>query len=556
MENIVSKTIKFIAVYARVSTSNQEDQKTIEAQLSEVREFAQKHDYIIVKEYIDEGWSGDILARPSLDQLRYDAKNREFDAVLIYDPDRLGRELFLQQIVINELKKIGIEILFVTMPPIKNASDKLLFGVRGLFAEYEKAKIAERFRIGKVNRVKNNQVLTTEAPYGYTYILNKGKKGSADYVVGHYEINKRESKIVEDIFSWVADDGLTLRAVVRKLQKLGIKPKRSKRGVWNTSTLTTLLRNETYIGVAHWGTSYATVPLNPTKNNKYKKVEKSSRRMKSKDQWFNITSVPVIIKKDVFERARLRLKKNFEMMGRNNKKNRYLLVSKIWCPCGRRRTGEGPQHGKYLYYRCTDRVYSFPLPRSCMEHGINARIADEAVWQRMKTIMSSPELLSEQIERWREGRNDNKDSSFTIDIKSTQNEIEKIKKQECRLADLYAKEKIILEQFEEFIAPGREKIKEFENQINLANLEKNPKNDIMLPSKDEIEAFAKEAVQLLENPSFKMKQAIIRSAVSQATARRTSLQAYGFFNLTEIYAKLFSEDRHCWLAKRGEIHAF
>ena len=203
MENIIKKIIKFIVVYARVSTSNQEDQKTIDAQLSEVREFAKKNGYIIIKEYTDEGWSGDIIARPSLDQLRHDARNRAWDAVLVYDPDRLGRQLVYQQLVIDELKKIGIETLFVTMPPVNNASDKLLFGVRGLFAEYEKAKITERFRIGKVNRVKNKQVLTTEAPYGYTYILNKGKRGSDDYVSGHYEINEREAEIIKNIFHWL-----------------------------------------------------------------------------------------------------------------------------------------------------------------------------------------------------------------------------------------------------------------------------------------------------------------------------------------------------------------
>lgn len=544
MEDKISKTIKFIAVYARVSTSNQEDQKTVEAQLSEVRAFA-KDKYTIVKEYVDEGWSGDILARPQLDQLRFDAKNKAFDAVLIYDPDRLSRELFKQEIVIRELDKWGVEILFVTMPPVTNASDKLMFGVRGLFAAYEKTKIAERFRIGKVNRVKNNQVLTTEGPYGYSYILNKGKRGSLEYEVGHLEINERESKIVKDIFSWVANNKLTLRAVVRKLQERGITPRKSKRGVWSTSTLTSLLRNETYIGVAHWGTSYATVPLKPTKKDLYRKVEKSSRRMKPRDQWFNITSVPVIIDKDVFEKARLQLQKNFETLGRN-KKNDYLLAGKIWCPCGRRRAGEGPQHGKHLYYRCTDRVYSFPLPRTCLEHGINARIADEVLWQRLKMIMSSPKLLLDQIERWNEKRKDNKSSNTTIDILSTQNEIGKLKKQEFRIADLYSKEKINLEQFEEYTAPLREKVGEFENQINKANLEKTSKNEIIFPSRNEIEVFAQKAVQYLENVSFKVKKEIIRIVLNQVTASRTSLQTYGFFNLNEIYVLFLSSHRNCW----------
>ena len=74
----VKKTIKLIAIYARVSTAKQEEEGTIETQLSAVREFAKKNSYTIVQEYIDEGWSGDVLARPELDQLRQDVKNKIF----------------------------------------------------------------------------------------------------------------------------------------------------------------------------------------------------------------------------------------------------------------------------------------------------------------------------------------------------------------------------------------------------------------------------------------------------------------------------------------------
>lgn len=555
MENTPQKEIKFVAVYARVSTSNQEDQKTIDAQLSEVREFA-KNKYIIVKEYIDEGWSGDILARPDLDQLRHDARNREWDAVLIYDPDRLGRQLFYQQIVIEELKQLDIEILFVTMPPVKNASDELMFGVRGLFAAYEKAKITERFRIGKVNRVKNNQVLVSEAPYGYNYIPNKGKRGSEDYVAGHYEKNEGEAKIVENIFKWVADDKLTIRAVVKKLQKLKISPRKSKKGTWNTSTLSILLRKEVYIGAAYWGASYATVPLNPFKKDIYRKVKKSSRRIRPKDQWYKITSVPAIIDKDLFERAGLQLKKNFQLLGRN-KKNNYLLAGVIFCICGQRRAGEGPQHGKHLYYRCDDRVNCFPLPRTCTEGGINARIADEAVWQRIKMIMSSPELMKKQIERWLEKQKiNNKNLDSTVDTKETQKEMNKLQAQEDRFAKAYSKEIISLEKFEEYTTPLREKIHGFKKQIIKACLEKTPKNEILLPNQSEIESFAKEAMQKLKDLSFEVKRAIVRQLVSKVIASRKALQVYGTINLNEIFYVFFcSEYRNRRVAECGEVHA-
>src|SRR3989344_9498929 len=167
---------KLIAIYARVSTARQEEEGTIETQLSAVREFAKKNGYTIAKEYIDNGWSGDILARPQLDQLRQDAKNKIWEAVLVYDPDRLARRYSYQELVTDELREAGAEVLFVTTPSPKNGEEKILHGVKGLFAEYERVKIAERFRLGKLRKVNEGHIIVREAPYGPTYILKKAAK--------------------------------------------------------------------------------------------------------------------------------------------------------------------------------------------------------------------------------------------------------------------------------------------------------------------------------------------------------------------------------------------
>src|SRR3989338_535017 len=238
MNPIFPQIKKLIATYYRVSTSNQEENQTIQTQISAVKEFAVKNGYSIVKEYKDDGWSGDTLIRPELDQLRIDARQKMWEAVLVYDPDRLARRYSYQELVMDELKEAGIEVIFVTTPAPKNSEDKILHGVKGLFAEYERAKISERFRLGKLRKAKEGHILTSESKYGYTYIPKKDK------VHGYYEVNEEEARVVRMIFKWVADDGLTLRAIVRRLQEMKIKPRKSKRGVWSTSTLTTMLRHK------------------------------------------------------------------------------------------------------------------------------------------------------------------------------------------------------------------------------------------------------------------------------------------------------------------------
>jgi len=173
---------RLIAVYARVSTARQEEEETIKTQLVAIREFAARNGYSIVREYIDEGWSGSILARPGLDQLRADASKNLWNAVLIYDPDRLARRYFFQELVMDELREKGLEALFVTVPPSKNEEDQLLYGVRGVFAEYERMKITERFRLGRVRKAKEGHIVTSRAAYGYKLITRRGRLGDPDFV--------------------------------------------------------------------------------------------------------------------------------------------------------------------------------------------------------------------------------------------------------------------------------------------------------------------------------------------------------------------------------------
>lgn len=554
MDNIISKEIKLIAVYGRVSTSAQEIQETIEAQLLEVHKFADERGYTIVKEYLDNGWSGDTIIRPALDELRLDAKKHIWEAVLIYDPDRLGRRYFYQELVMDELKQLGIETLFVTVPPVKDLNDRMMGGMRGIFAEYERAKISERFRIGKVNRINMGNVLVSEAPYGYTYKPNTGKRGTPEYKVGHLEINENEAKNVKDIFRWVADEGLTLRAVVRRLQELGIGPRKSKRGVWNTSTLSTLLRNKTYIGIAHWGASHAVVPENPTKKDqKYKKNKKTSRRMNPEDKWLFI-KVPRIIEDDIFYRAGQKLRENFAIMGRN-KKNEYLLAGKIWCICGKRRAGEGPQCGKHLYYRCTDRVYSFPLPRSCYEGGINAKIVDKAIWGRLKQIMSTPEIMRTYAEKWINNHKIDDVNRSMIDNEDAKKELLKLKNQEDRYTRAYSEGIISIEKLKEFLAPLKDKISLLEKNLTQACIEQKPKLDITLPNEEEISLFAKEAINCLDNLNFTSRKGIIRKAITTIYSNQKDLQVHGCINLNEIYVKFITNDRNRRFAECGEVNA-
>ncbi len=536
MNQTSNKIIKLIAVYARVSTAKQEEEGTIETQLSAVRDFIERNNYTVVQEYIDNGWSGDILARPQLDQLRQDAKQKRWEAVLIYDPDRLARRYSYQELIMDELREVGVEVIFVTVPSPKNNEDRIVHGMKGLFAEYERVKISERFRLGKMRKVREGNILVSEAPYGYIYIPKKDK------VHGYYKINKEEAKVVKMIFNFVANEGLTIRGVVKKLQELKIGPRKSKRGVWNTSTLSHLLRNKTYIGEAYYGKSCAVVPERPFNVEKYRKIKKTSRKIRPEEEWVKVPVLP-IIDRSLFMSAQELLRANFELSKRN-RKNEYLLAGKMWCSCGNRRTGEGSQHGKHLYYRCTDRVHNFPLPPTCTESGINTKIADKLIWQKIVELMSSPKLMSMQIKRWLNEKQ-KEVSTSVVNVEVIKKEISKLKEEEERYTKAYGVGLISIEKLRGYTISLRDKICLFENQIRQTQEEKRI-NEATLPQKDEIEIFAKRAMETLHDLNFEAKNAIVRSVIDKVVGTQKELQVYGFIPV-EINnnGSFCSIHRHC-----------
>ena len=527
--------MKLVATYARVSTARQEEEQTVKTQLSAVNDLVQKSGFKVVENYIDEGWSGDVLARPALDKLRQDAKAKMWDTVVVYYPDRIARRYSYQELVMDELREAGIEVVFVTISAPKNSEDKILYGVRGLFSEYERAKIGERFRLGKLRKIKEGHILVSEPLYGYRYVLKQEK------VHGYYEINEEEARVVRMLFDWIDQDGLTLRGIVRKLQALGIKPRKSKRGVWATSTLSTLLKNKAYIGEAHWGSSYAVVPEKPTSKEKYRKIRKSSRRMKPEAEWFTV-SVPAIIDRDVFGRVRDKIKANF-LLSQRNTKNEYLLTGRIYCVCGRKRAGEGPQHGKHLYYRCLDRVLNFPLPRTCTEAAVNARIADRLVWNGIASLMTSPELMQNQVQCWMNSRHD-QTNPCGVDTAFLKKEITKLKDQVDRYNRAYGSGVFTMEQLKEYTVPVREQVALYESQILKIQQEERKLQSTPLPDEKEVAVFAKESSKALHDLNFTAKKAIISNVVDRVVGTREKLQIYGFIPVTkESNVNVFTSDR-------------
>jgi DNA invertase Pin-like site-specific DNA recombinase len=146
-----------VALYARVSTLNNQDP---EMQLAELREYAGRRGWEIVEEFTDQGVSGCQESRPALNRLMSDACRRRFDAVLVWKIDRFGRSLKHLVNALAELAALGVA--FVSLRDnldLSTPSGRLMFQIIGAMAEFERALIQERVRAGLRNALAKGKRL-------------------------------------------------------------------------------------------------------------------------------------------------------------------------------------------------------------------------------------------------------------------------------------------------------------------------------------------------------------------------------------------------------------
>jgi len=318
------------AAYARVSTGRQENEETIESQLDEIRRTALEDGNILKEEdiFYDEGYTGELLPRPALDNLRDIAKSGRFQIFYVYDRGRIARLFYMQEIVIEEFAEIGIRFKSLHDINATTAEEKVLQSMQGVFAEYERVKIAERMRRGKLYKTRSGILINGRAPYGYNYV----KK--TDSAPTHFEINEDEAKIVRMVFEWVGNEGISVYEVIRRLYDMGIPPKNKKGDQWVRSSIVRMLQCEAYAkGVVHYFKSEAIVAKNPIKNTKYKRVKRTSRKTRPRDEWVGYDKVPTIISIDLHERVQAALQR-YKKYAPRNKKYPYLLAGMIFCECG------------------------------------------------------------------------------------------------------------------------------------------------------------------------------------------------------------------------------
>lgn len=412
-----------VALYARVSSEAQAARGTIGSQLEVLR--SRTADDEVVATYADEGYSGARLDRPGLDAMRDAAEAGAFEVVWCLSPDRLARSFPYQVLILDEMARLGVKVVFTDSPPIdSDPQARLLVQMQGVIAEYERAKITERHRRGKLFRVRAGEAIFWKVPYGYRRVA-RSEAGPA-----RLEVFEPEAVVVRRIFEEYTS-GTSMRQIARHLYEDAV-PTATNKAVWASSTLGGLLSNPTYMGKAAW---YRHESL-PGPGGR------SRRSPRPREDWVEV-DVPAIVAGEVFTAAQAVGRDNSMFSPRKTTPGLWLLRGVVVCgPCGTKAYTQqmsSSNGNKNRYYCCGnhDALRAGGQDRRCTERRIRADELDAFVFDQLRAVLSRPEVLLAG-ERALAGRGPVADDELlAAQLDRLTRRIDQADAEKRRLADLY-----------------------------------------------------------------------------------------------------------------------
>lgn len=509
------------AIYARVSTEEQQSGQTIQSQLEELRQTVKQNEYLAFGEYIDDGWSGALLERPALDRLRADLAAGRFKAVVIHSPDRLSRVGLHQWLLRDEFERSGAKVHFVKSPDTSEMSDEARVidkAAWAMFSELERLKIKERTRRGRRYKVEFKKIIIGNIPpFGYRYT----KRDPDTKQEGYYVVHDEEAQIVKKIFQ-LANQGMSARRIIKHLTDQGV-PTRKGQPNWARSSIHKILTNRTYTGVTYFNKYESIEPAPSGSSQKYRKQSKTGRRLRPKQEWIPIP-LPEnlrLVDDATFEHVQRQLKVNKALSIRNSK-HIYLLRGLLRCKqCGSAFVG-CPMHGKF-YYRCDNRNHTFPAPKQCNQNTIPENTIDEIVWKQIKAALLNPTLIFDQLEKAK-ARHQNVSRNG---IKTIQTGLIRSKNEEKRLLEVYRTGIITADQLREQITLLNSKRERLENE--LLTLKETETNHITFDSiKIKLEEYCALISRSLDDFIPEEKQRVLRLLIEKIFIDENYLVIQGF----------------------------
>ncbi len=507
------------ALYARVSSEQQASAHTVASQVAALRERIAADGLVLLDDlaFIDEGYSGATLIRPALERLRDAAATGGVDRLYVHSPDRLARKYAYQALLIDELRRAGVEVVFLNRALGQSPEDDLLLQVQGMVAEYERAKILERSRRGKRHGAHSGVVnVLSGAPYGYRYITKHEGGGQA-----RYEILLEEARVVRQAFDWVGRERVSIGEVVRRFTQAAERTRTGKT-VWDRSTVWAMLKNPAYKGLAAFGKTRAT-ELRPRLRTQRGRPAQPRRAVSSvdvpADAWIGVP-VPALVSEALFATVQEQLVENRQRARQGQRGARYLLQGLVCCAlCGYAYYGKeiSPSAAKhharhYAYYRCVGSdAYRFGGQRLCHNAQVRTDLVDLAVWAEVRGLLEHPQRLIEEYQR---RLHDPGRETDRADLTATEAQVRKLRQGIGRLIDSYAEGLIEKGEFEPRVARLKERVMVLETEAKDLAEKAATESDLRLII-GHLDDFAATLAANLDHLDWEAQRGIIRTVVKR-----------------------------------------
>ena len=358
--------------YGRYSSHNQRD-VSIEQQFEACDNYAKENGLTIIARYADRAISGRTDNRPQFQKMMRDAHKGEFDYVIAWKSNRMGRNML--QAMVNEAKlaELGIKCLYVEEDFDDTAAGR--FALRSMMNvnQFYSENMAEDIKRGLMDNAAKCKV-NGKLPLGY----KRGPDGS-------YLIDDDAAAVVREIFQRVID-GWALTDIMADLNHRGIRTKTG--GPWRLQSFDKLLQNEQYTGVY-----------------KYADVRKEG-------------GIPVIIEKNDFEKVQKILLHKKHPRGKQRRNAEYLLSGKVFCgkcgspmgaQCGTARDGT-----KRGYYMCNRRRYE----HACDKKNVRQADLERAVSDAIRAEVMSDRVIEEIVSGYTVVYNDAMDQTRRNELRA------------------------------------------------------------------------------------------------------------------------------------------
>ena len=384
-------------MYLRLSKEDGEkvESNSISNQREIINSYVKRNQITMVKEYVDDGYSGANFDRPNFKEMISDAYDKKFDTIIVKDLSRFGRDYieagkYIQRIFPeNRIRFISVNDNYDSKSADMNDTH-LILPIKNFINDSYCRDISNKVKSSQKIKREKGDFISAFAPYGY----NKSEENKNKLV-----IDEQAAPNIKNIFDMKLL-GYSSKAIADELNHLGVLTPRKykesqgfkcngfqniKGGNWSAKAVNRIIENEVYIGNILQGKS---ITLN------YKNKKQIG---KDKEEWIRVENThEAIVSKEVFSIANTMLKR--DLNNSRGKDKIEIFTGMLFCKeCGSsliRRTVKYKEREE-VFYICS----KYNKEKSCSRHSIKEETLIKAVSKIIKTYIEFNEKLYSKVQR-------------------------------------------------------------------------------------------------------------------------------------------------------------